>query len=74
MITIEDSIEVLTVTQVAKALKVGRDTVYKWCRRGVLAHYKLDGVRGAVRIRLSDVQDFLKQRMVKRSSRRMGTF
>ncbi len=49
-------IELYTPEQIAKRLKVSRDCVYKWCKRGVLPHHKLEG---SVRISLEDVRDLL---------------
>ena len=64
-----DSIELLTVQQVSKSLRGKRDTIYKWCKRGILNHYKLDGDRGSVRIGLRDVKDFLNKRRVEMSQK-----
>ena len=66
-----DSIELLTVAQVSKSLRVKRDTIYKWCKRGILNHYKLDGDRGSVRIGFKDLQDFLNKRRVEMSQKQV---
>jgi excisionase family DNA binding protein len=39
--------EMLTVRQVAELLQVCRDTVYAWCKRGVIEHVRIGN---AVRI------------------------
>ena len=56
-----ESIEVLRPEQVAKALGVKADTIYKWCKRGLLPHFKLEK---CIRLKLEDVQEFLNQRRV----------
>ena len=54
-------ITLLRPDEVAKALGITVDTVYKWCARGLLPHYRLEK---CVRFKLEDVQDFLSQRRV----------
>ena len=56
-----DSIEVLRADQIAKLLNVKTDTVYKWCARGLIPHYK---VEKCVRLKLNDVQSFLEDRRI----------
>ena len=60
-----ESIELLTIGQVAKAIRVTDSTIYKWCQSGKLPHFRFDnGKRGAVRIRLDDVREFLDRNRV----------
>ena len=60
-----ESIELLTIRQVAKAIRVTDSTIYKWCQTGKLPCFTFDnGKRGAVRIRLDDVREFLDKNRV----------
>lgn len=45
-------------------ISVSRDTVFKWCKAGKLAHYKVEGKRGSVRISLDDLKAFMAARKV----------
>ena len=54
----------LTLREVAKAVKVSETTVRRWVRDGSLAAYKV-GKRGQFRIRVEDLESFL-------SSQRIG--
>ena len=64
--------ELYTAEQIAKKLNVSTDTVFKWCKRGHLEHIKMPGLRGSVRIALSDVQRFLDSRRVTGGSKGQG--
>jgi len=55
------SIELLSPDEVAKALGITVDSVYKWCSRGLLPHYRLEK---CIRFKLEDVQEFLSQRRI----------
>ena len=50
--------KLLTVRQVAKVLGVCPATVYRLCRRGELAHYR---VRNAIRVDLTEVKAMLQR-------------
>ncbi len=54
-------ISLLRPDEVAKALGITVDTVYKWCGRGLLPHYRLEK---CIRFKLEDVQEFLTQRRI----------
>lgn len=56
-----EKIEVLKADQVAKSLGVKTNTIYVWCKRGLIPHYKLEK---CIRLRLEDVKDFLEQRRI----------
>ena len=56
-----EAINILRVDQIAAAINVKPDTIYKWCQRGLLPHYKLEK---CVRVRLRDVMAFLDERKV----------
>ena len=56
-----DDITLLRPDEVAKALGITTDTVYKWCSRGLLPHYRLEK---CIRFKLEDVQEFLAQRRI----------
>jgi excisionase family DNA binding protein len=56
-----DDITLLRPDEVAKALGITVDTVYKWCSRGLLPHYRLEK---CIRFKLEDVQEFLAQRRI----------
>ena len=51
--------ELLSVKELARILKISPVTAYKWAERGVIPHYKLEGV---VRFSRDDVLDFLQNR------------
>ena len=55
------SIQLLRPDEVAKALNITVDSVYKWCARGLLPHYRLEK---CIRFKLEDVQEFLAQRRI----------
>ena len=56
-----DDITLLRPDEVAKALGITVDSVYKWCSRGLLPHYRLEK---CIRFKLEDVQEFLAQRRI----------
>ena len=56
-----DDITLLRPDEVAKALGITVDSVYKWCARGLLPHYRLEK---CIRFKLEDVQEFLAQRRI----------
>ena len=51
--------ELLSPKDLAGILKVSQVCVYKWAERGIIPHYKLEGV---VRFSRDDVLDFLQKR------------
>ena len=51
--------ELLSPKELARILKVSHVCIYKWAERGVIPHYKLEGV---VRFSRDDVLDFLQKR------------
>ena len=57
----QGNIELLRPDQVAKAIGVTTDTIYKWVGRGMLPHYRIER---CIRFRLEDVQQFLAQRRI----------
>ena len=56
-----EKIDLLRTDQIAKALGVSTDAIYKWCARGLLPHYRLEK---CIRFKLEDVQEFLAQRRI----------
>lgn len=48
--------ELLTVAELAKMLKLRGGTIYTWCSRGLIPHVK---VGGAVRFRENDIETWL---------------
>ncbi len=58
-------IELLTPQDVAKILKVAKVTPYQWARRGILPHYKLEGV---IRFKLEDIKAFVNERRVEKKN------
>lgn len=53
----------LTLRDVAEALKVSETTVRRWVRAGSLAAYGL-GKRGQVRVRQEDLESFLEKQRI----------
>jgi excisionase family DNA binding protein len=51
--------DLLSPKELSGILKVSQVTLYQWARRGILPHYKLEGV---VRFSRDDVLDFLEKR------------
>jgi excisionase family DNA binding protein len=51
--------ELLSPKELARILRISPVTAYKWAERGVIPHYKLEGV---VRFSRDDVLDFLQKR------------
>jgi excisionase family DNA binding protein len=51
--------ELLSPKELARILRISPVTAYKWAERGVIPHYKLEGV---VRFSRDDVLDFLEKR------------
>jgi excisionase family DNA binding protein len=49
--------------EVAKLLKVAKVTPYQWAKRGVLPHYRLEGV---IRFKLEDIKAFVEARKVEK--------
>ncbi len=54
-------IEFIRPNQIAKSLSVKPDTVYKWCQRGLLTHYREGKV---IMVRPEDIQAFLEKRRI----------
>lgn len=54
-------IEFLRPKQIARALSVKTDLVYKWCQRGLLTHYREGGV---IMVRPEDLEIFLEKRRI----------
>jgi len=50
----------LTISDIARLLKVGKDTVRRWSNQGILKGYRI-GSRGDRRFRREDVERFLKE-------------
>lgn len=48
---------------VAKMLKVAKVTPYQWARRGVLPHYRIEGI---LRFKLQDIKEFVEARRVEK--------
>jgi excisionase family DNA binding protein len=53
--------EFLTVTQAASYLSVGKDCVYRLCVTRKLSHYKFGEGRGSIRIKRSDLIDYVER-------------
>ncbi len=58
-----DELQLLKPEEVAKMLKVAKVTPYQWAKRGVLPHYRLEGV---IRFKLDDVKAFVEARRVEK--------
>lgn len=56
-----EEIKTLRPNQIARALSVKPDTVYKWCQRGLLTHYRAGKV---ILVRPEDIRDFLEKRRI----------
>jgi excisionase family DNA binding protein len=54
--------QLLTVADVARALHVGRSTVYEWHRDGRLPGFRLGSGHGGLRFDLAEVRSFLESR------------
>ncbi len=54
--------QLLTVADVARALHVGRSTVYEWHRDGRLPGFRLGSGHGGLRFDLTEVLRFLESR------------
>ena len=59
MDSLDKHLQLFRPAEVAMTLRVRRDTIYKWCRRGKLGYHKGEGNKGAILISLQDVQEFL---------------
>jgi excisionase family DNA binding protein len=59
-------LELLTPQDVAKILKIARTTPYQWARRGILPHYKLEGV---IRFKMEDIKAFVNERRIEKKTR-----
>jgi excisionase family DNA binding protein len=46
----------LSVAEAAKHLRCSPDTIYRLCANGTLPHFRIGTGRGAIRIRLSDLE------------------
>ena len=57
-------LKMLTLHEVAAAMKVSESTVRRWIRGGSLTAYKV-GQRGQLRIREDDLERYLETRVVK---------
>jgi len=58
-----DDLQLLKPDDVARMLKVAKVTPYQWARRGVLPHYRLEGV---IRFKMDDVRAFVEARRVEK--------
>ncbi len=58
--------EFLTVKEVSKLLKISKSKLYELVERREIPHYRLGekGKRGAIRFKLDDVQEWLKERKI----------
>ena len=56
-----EKIDLLRPDEVAKALGITTNTVYKWCSRGLIPHFRLEK---CIRFKIEDVQEFLNRRRV----------
>ena len=61
---LQNTMNMLTLHEVAKAMKVSESTVRRWVRAGALIAYKV-GQRGQLRIREEDLEEYLESRVVK---------
>lgn len=55
-----DGDELLTVQDIAKALKVHEETVRKWVRSGELPAFLLGSRKGGYRVKRSDFETFVR--------------
>ena len=53
--------QLLKPKDVAKQLSVATITIYKWCERGILPHFRL---QGCIRFSQEDVDAFVKRRRI----------
>ena len=53
--------ELLKPKDVAKQLGVAPITIYKWCERGILPHFRL---QGCIRFSQEDLDAFVKERRI----------
>ena len=58
--------ELLKPKDVAKQLNVASITIYKWCERGILPYFRL---QGCIRLSQEDVDDFVRERRVEAKKR-----
>ncbi len=56
-----EDFSLLKPEDVARILKVAKVTPYAWARRGVLPHYRLEGV---IRFKLEDIKAFVEARRI----------
>ena len=56
-----EEIQLLRPEDVARMLKVAKVTPYQWAKRGVLPHYRLEGV---IRFKLEDIKAFVEARRI----------
>ena len=61
---LQNSMKMLTLHEVAVAMKVSESTVRRWVRGGALVAYKV-GQRGQLRIREEDLERYLEKRVVR---------
>jgi excisionase family DNA binding protein len=54
--------ELLKPKDVSKQLGVATITIYKWCERGILPHFRL---QGCIRFTQDDVDAFVRERRVR---------
>jgi excisionase family DNA binding protein len=54
--------ELLKPKDVAKQLSVAPITIYKWCERGILPHFRL---QGCIRFSQEEVDAFVKERRIR---------
>lgn len=58
-----EDLQLLRPEDVARMLKVAKVTPYQWARRGVLSHYRLEGV---IRFKLEDIKAFVEARRIEK--------
>jgi excisionase family DNA binding protein len=62
----DQNMELLKPKDVAQQLSVAPITIYKWCERGVLPHFRL---QGCIRFTQDDVDAFVRERRVRAKKR-----
>ena len=61
--------ELMKPKEVAKQLNVASITIYKWCERGILPYFRL---QGCIRLSQEDVDSFVKERRVEAKVKASG--
>lgn len=65
MTDLEATEPALTPQQAADILQISKARIYEFCRSGKMKHLRLNGENSSIRIMKSDLNSFLKDRMVK---------